>query len=223
MESEKFIKHLEKFHKFLEKERRMKLDHHFFLSCYYFGEGKIASFDRRNPNKISFFLPIVYDENDDLIFDFDEKAFLEQIFYQALSLQFEQRKNKFESVIEKHKIDEIHFRRAFIGALHYGIYSFDVHKESMGLEDPTDYLKKKEFKPEVNEFQVSFALDIVPLIDDFYKTRRGLDEDFLSQLGKIYTDWIDNRKVIQGEKSKEVKNREIEDEVIESGMIFKSE
>src|SRR3989339_1089931 len=59
LEDQKIAYHLEKFHKFIEKERLMKLDKHFFISCTYFGEGGKASFWRFEPNRILFNIPIV--------------------------------------------------------------------------------------------------------------------------------------------------------------------
>lgn len=199
LEEQKVIYHLEKFHRFLEREKQIAIDSHFFVSCYYFGEGKKARFERISPNRILFYLPIIIKEGS-LSFDFDEIAFLEQIFYQALTLQFETRREKFLPIFKEHNINEKNFGEAMVGAIHYGIYSFDVYKETLKLEKITDHLEEKLRDPEINKNQVSFAIRLTPLLDRFYKDRRGMDEEFLDEAVKIYKEWQEIKpQILKGE------------------------
>ena len=219
LKDEKITYHLEKFHKFLKEEKRIKIDQHFFLTCYYFGRGRDATFIRILPNRILFYLPILISEGGKVSFDFDEKAFLEQIFFQTLSLQFEGQKNKFDSLITKYQLNETHFRGAVVGAVHYGIYSFDVFREALKLEKITNHLERKMIKSQINKDQVSLAISLTPLIERFYADRKGLGEDFLDEVSKIFEKGEEPESLKKIVSAKE-KKRKIKEE--RKGVIFES-
>ena len=185
LEDQKIAYHLEKFHKFIEKERLMKLDKHFFISCTYFGEGGKASFWRFEPNRILFNIPIVITPQNKLSFSFNEQSFLEQIFYQTIALQFTTKREKFAPLMERHKIAESELIRAFFGALHYGIYAFDVHKEEFQLVKVTDGLHRKRRELKVAETHFELAMQITPVLNAFYEDRKGLDEEFMTEFAKV--------------------------------------
>jgi len=216
LEDQRVIYHLEKFHKFLEQEKLMKVDSHFFVVCNYFGEGAKAQFIRFSEKTILLYLPILINEKGNICFNFNEKAFLEQIFYHALSLQFEEKQDKFTSIIEEHNISRIHFQGAMVGALHYGIYAFDIYRETLNLVKVTDYLEKKLLESHLDKDQVSFAIKLAPLIERFYKDRKSLDKEFLDEVVYIHQDLqktsFSQKNIIEGVKNKE--------EEVKKGLIF---
>ncbi len=211
----KMTDHLERFMRFLEKEKKLQFDHDYFLSCDFFAPGGRATFKRIHPNLIRFSLPILFNAQGNLTFDFDEQVFLDQIFYNILSLQFESKKPGFSSLLVQHQINEIHFHGGVVGAVHYGIYTYDIHRERLKMEKVTDHLERQLTNPRVDKIQVNYAMKLIPLIERFYQDRAGLDEIFIKEAATIYTEWqeaekikhkevVDDKKINQAEKGQVV-------------------